>query len=156
MDGWEEGRRNREIAGARIFAGVKRTADEGRKVVRAEEILEKIERGEPVEYENVIVEGDLDLDNIGLRLERIKLHPDLISPEFGAVEYDAKCVKSIIEIRDCDLKGSVNFAKAIFREVVDFTKTRFYGEVDFGQSPYFELMQLGTKTVLISSSIVQI
>ena len=30
-------------------------------VVQASEILAKIERGEPVEYDNVIVDGDLDL-----------------------------------------------------------------------------------------------
>ena len=34
---------------------------EGMRVVSAQEILDKIERGEPVEYDHVIVEGDLDL-----------------------------------------------------------------------------------------------
>ena len=35
--------------------------EEGMRVVPAQEILDRIERGEPVEYDHVIVEGDLDL-----------------------------------------------------------------------------------------------
>jgi len=71
LDGLEEGRRNREIAGARIFAGVKKTADEGRRVVRAAKapladstkerrrflakvILEKVNRYDPLIWHRVI------------------------------------------------------------------------------------------------------
>ena len=44
-------------------------AAEPTRVVQAEEILKKIELGQPVEYDNVIVEGDLDLS--GLDLPRV-------------------------------------------------------------------------------------
>ena len=40
---------------------------EGMRVVPAQEILDKIERGEPVEYDHVIVEGDLDLGSWSCR-----------------------------------------------------------------------------------------
>jgi len=33
-------------------------------MIKAEEILEKIEKGKPVEYENVIIYGDLDLHSL--------------------------------------------------------------------------------------------
>ena len=46
---------------------------EGMRVVPAQEILDKIERGEIVEYDHVIVEGDLDLESAGCLL----LHPFL-------------------------------------------------------------------------------
>jgi len=41
-------------------------AAEPTRVVQAEEILKKIELGQPVEYDNVIVEGDLDLSRLNL------------------------------------------------------------------------------------------
>ena len=37
---------------------------EGMRVVPAQEILDKIERGEPVKYDHVIVEGNLDLGTL--------------------------------------------------------------------------------------------
>jgi len=40
--------------------------DDPRPIVPASEILAKIERGEPVEYDGVIVEGDLDLSGLDL------------------------------------------------------------------------------------------
>ena len=39
-------------------------AGEGMPVVPAQEILDKIERGEPVKYDHVIVEGNLDLGTL--------------------------------------------------------------------------------------------
>ena len=38
--------------------------DDRRPLVPASEILAKIERGEPVEYDGVIIEGDLDLSGV--------------------------------------------------------------------------------------------
>ena len=55
--------KSRNIRGAN-FRRVKRTAEEGRRVVKAEEILAKIERGESVEYENVKIGQELVLLNI--------------------------------------------------------------------------------------------
>jgi|GEM_PF-4220997 len=48
---------------------------EERRVVRAEEILGKIERGEPVEYEDVVVEGDLDLSKLNRNYSAIPNRP---------------------------------------------------------------------------------
>ena len=42
-----------------------------REVVQASEILEKIERGEPAEYNHVIVEGDLDLSKLDLTKKHV-------------------------------------------------------------------------------------
>jgi len=43
-----------------------------RRVIPASEILEKIARGEPVEYDDVIVEGDLDLRGLDLLTEHVE------------------------------------------------------------------------------------
>ena len=44
-----------------LAVGASEGASDSRQAVQASEILAAIERGEPVEYDNVIVEGDLDL-----------------------------------------------------------------------------------------------
>ena len=41
-------------------------------MIKAEEIHKRIEEGKPVEYENVIIYGDLDLHNLDLPLNRNK------------------------------------------------------------------------------------
>ena len=40
-------------------------SEEGMRVVPAQEILDKIEMGLPVEYDHVIIKGDLDLSKLG-------------------------------------------------------------------------------------------
>lgn len=42
-------------------------SEDSREVVQASEILAAIERGEPVDYDGVIVEGDLDQGAANLR-----------------------------------------------------------------------------------------
>ena len=62
-------------------------------MIKAEEILEKIEEGKPVEYENVIIYGDLDLHRLDLPLNKNK----------------RKIIKSIIKIEYSIIKGDVFF-----------------------------------------------
>ena len=49
---------------ALLLAGMALGAPDSRKEIQASEILEKIERGEPIEYDGVIVEGDLNLSKL--------------------------------------------------------------------------------------------
>ena len=99
---------------------MKRTADEEREVVKAEEILAKIERGEPVEYENVIVEGDLDLSKAVL--------PKNDSGKF--------LVASPIEIKNSEVRGKVNFNRAVFKRSIQFYDTNFSKDVSFSYARF--------------------
>ncbi|MFZ3148957.1 MAG: pentapeptide repeat-containing protein [Methanothrix sp.] len=91
-------------------------------MIKAEEILEKIEKGKPVEYENVIIYGDLDLHQLDLPFNKNKL----------------KIVKSIIKIEYSVIKGDVFFDHAAFSGLVDFDGTSFTEAANFSGSHFQE------------------
>ena len=76
-------------------------------MIKAEEIHKKIEEGKPVEYENVIIYGDLDLHRLDLPLNKNK----------------RKIINSIIKIEYSVIKGNVFFDHAAFSGLVDFDGT---------------------------------
>ena len=84
---------------------------EGMRVVQAQEILDKIERGEPVEYDHVIVEGDLDLGKVDL--PRIKMQRTPYEIETLGLDKNATVVSSYIEISDSTFNGRIFTMKAI-------------------------------------------
>lgn len=81
---------------------------DGRRVVQASEILDKIQKGEPVEYDGVIIEGDLDLSKLDLPKENENF-----------------LVNSNIIIRKSRIKGDVIFANTIFKRAIIFESTQF-------------------------------
>ena len=89
-------------------------------MIKAEEILEKIEQGKPVEYENVIIYGDLDLHRLDLPFNKNKL----------------KVIKSIIKIEYSVIKGDVFFDHAAFSGLVDFDGTSFTNAANFSGSHF--------------------
>jgi len=91
-------------------------------MIKAEEILEKIEKGKPVEYENVIIYGDLDLHRLDLPFNKNKL----------------KIIKSIIKIEYSVIKGDVFFDHAVFSGLVDFDGTTFTKAANFSGSHFQE------------------
>jgi uncharacterized protein YjbI with pentapeptide repeats len=91
-------------------------------MIKAEEILEKIEKGKPVEYENVIIYGDLDLHSLDLQLNVNKL----------------KVIESIIKIEYSVIKGDVFFDHAAFSGLVDFDGTTFTKAANFSGSHFLE------------------
>lgn len=91
-------------------------------MIKAEEILEKIEDGKPVEYENIMIFGDLDLSRLDLPLDKDK----------------RKIIKSIIKIEYSTIKGDVFFDRSIFISLVDFDGTIFTKTANFAQSQFCE------------------
>jgi Pentapeptide repeats (9 copies) len=91
-------------------------------MIKAEEILEKIEDGKPVEYENIIIFGDLDLSRLDLPLD--KSH--------------RKIIKSIIKIEYSEIKGDVFFDRSIFSKLVDFDGSTFNKAANFSDSAFME------------------
>jgi len=81
-----------------------------RTVIQASEILAKIERGEDVEYDGVIVKGDLDISGLDL----------------------LKVISSKIIITNSEIQGEVNFQNAHLQKKIAFE------EVVFGEDVYFE------------------
>lgn len=91
-------------------------------MIKADEILEKIEDGKPVEYENIIIFGDLDLSRLDL-------------PEG---KNRKKIIESIIKIEYSVIKGDVFFGRAIFSKLVDFDGTVFTKAANFSDSLFCE------------------
>jgi uncharacterized protein YjbI with pentapeptide repeats len=95
--------------------------------VPAADILATIEKGKPVEYVNILINGDLDFSIINIP-----------SSDSGK-----KIVTSPIKISDSKIKGKVDFSETIFKKSIDFGRTIFFSEayfdgVIFNQSAKFE------------------
>jgi len=97
---------------------------QGLREVPASEILAKIEKGEPVEYDGVNVKGDLDLAQINLPKRAIEEAYWLIEYlGHGSDEYNV--IKSPIKIINSQIDGTVEFGNAIFEEDITFYGTEF-------------------------------
>ncbi len=91
-------------------------------MIKAEEIMAKIEEGQPVEYENVIIYGDLDLHRLDLPLNKNR----------------RKIIDSIIKIEYSVIKGDVFFDHSAFTKLVDFDGTAFNRAANFSDSHFQE------------------
>ncbi|MCJ7442983.1 MAG: hypothetical protein MUO26_00365 [Methanotrichaceae archaeon] len=77
-------------------------------VVDASEILAKIKNAEPVEYDNVIIKGDLDINGLNL------------SQENGR-----PVINSQISITNSRFDGYIKFHGVIFKKDINFRGTLF-------------------------------
>jgi len=109
-------------------------------VVQAKDILENISLGLPVEYDNVIVEGDLDLSE--LELPTVALERDWFELYIGYPDYEM-LVYSPIRITNSIIKGFVNLNGANLQNDTDLRVTTFEGPVyligsKFNQTAFFQ------------------
>ena len=81
-----------------MFVGASEGASDSREVVQASEILETIENDKTVEYDNAIVEWDLDLNGLDLPTE----HVDRTEGEINwfCLTEEAKVVRSPIDTKN--------------------------------------------------------
>ena len=84
------------------------------RVVQAEEILKKIEMGEPVEYERVTIVGDLDISK--LELPKVFVARTDEEKDYYSLTDNAKLVISPIKITDCLILGSLNLNETVMQE----------------------------------------
>ena len=108
--------------------------DRGLKEIPASEILAKIEKGEPVEYDHVKIVGDLDISKLDLPKRHID-RTDLEINSFG-LEDEIAIINSIIKITCSDVLGVCNFGEAAFEKEVDFSGSHFHEYVDFCGSQF--------------------
>jgi len=100
---------------------------------------------EQVDYDGVIVMGDLDLSGLDLLTRHVERTGDEIGE--GLTE-DLKLVVSLISIKDSEIRGEVNLSNAKFQNGVSFSKTNFtknadFGEAKFGGDAYFGEAKFG-------------
>jgi len=93
---------------------------DGLKEILAREILAKIENGEPVEYDRVIIKGNLEMSRL----------------EVPTDENDKKIIGSLINIRNSIINGASDFNDTIFGEIVDFYGSLFNGMAEFSGTQF--------------------
>ncbi len=110
-----------------FVVGVTHGASESSKVVQASEILAKIERGELVDYKDVIIEGDLNLSKLNL-------------PRDNTGKF---IVKSKINIIRSLVKGNMDFSSVVFQKSVNFEYTNLSNGASFKRSEFGENVNFG-------------
>jgi len=112
---------------------------EAPRMVDAGEILKKIELGQPVDYQNVIVTGDLDLN----RVAALSLPAQRTAQKSSA---GMAVVASPISITNSIILNDVNFSSVILENVINFQGTKFndiakFSDAQFRQEAKFERAQ---------------
>jgi uncharacterized protein YjbI with pentapeptide repeats len=91
----------------------------GLKEIPASEILDKIQKGEPVKYDHVITNGDLIINNLNLPKDKEKF-----------------VVSSSIRIENSLIYGIADFSNLIIKEPIIFNVTSFCNETNFNGSKF--------------------
>ncbi len=95
------------------------TSSDQRPVIQAREILAKIERGEDVEYDGVIVEGDLDISGLELPTEHVERTKHELRQGLSS---ELKVVQSKIAIINSDILDRINFSNVRFKKTVSLSR----------------------------------
>lgn len=127
-----------KLALALMLALVVITVAEGveyKEIVNASQILTNISQGGPVEYNHVIVKGNLSLSNLqGLPTKHI-VRSNFESMFLGASEY-IRIITFPIRITDSIIDGPVNFNNTLLENITDFTGSTFNSSADFSASTF--------------------
>ena len=116
-----------------VIAMVPDSSSDQRPVIQASEILAKIERGEDVEYDGVIVEGDLDLSGLELPTEQVER--TWLEKRRGLTE-KRKVISSQIIISNSDMQGQLKFDNAHFENAIIFEEANFFRVATFRGSKF--------------------
>ncbi len=97
--------------------------------VNATDVLERIEKGLPVNLDNVIIDGDLDVSNLNLPI--IAIERSYSETAWGGISENLWVISAPIRITNSVINGSVSFNNALFRDTVEFDSTIFNDNVEF-------------------------
>lgn len=100
------------------------SSSDQRQVIQASEILAKIERGEDIEYDGVIIEGDLDISGLKLRTEQVSKTKQELRQ---GLSEELKVIASEITLINSEIRGKVNFSNTHFRNTISFREAKFTG-----------------------------
>lgn len=105
------------------------------RVVLAKEVLEKIEKGLPAEYDNVTIIGDFELSKLDLPKE----NAHIIQIGYGNnLDRNSTIIVSKIRIINSYIVGTADFSGSSFHKSVSFENTTFIGNVSFFDTKFYE------------------
>lgn len=88
------------------------------KIISSKEIMDRIERNQPLNYSNVVILGDIDLKKITARNLTLITIP--------------------IKIQGATINGNVDFDNVILGGTVDFKRTKFSGLASFNKTQFLK------------------
>ncbi|MDQ1260861.1 MAG: hypothetical protein QG575_42 [Euryarchaeota archaeon] len=98
-------------------------------IIQAEEVLNKIRAHEAIDYDYVVINGDLNISNIDLPILLISRVGQ--ENEVPFLSKNIKIIESHINIRNSEIKGTLNLDNILFLDDVDFNGTIFDNNVHF-------------------------
>lgn len=99
--------------------------------VSASDIISKINAGEPIDYQNVSVDGNLDLKGLDVK-QAIKI----TDSNFNATNFDGTTFEGPLDMSGSTFQENVSFVRARFLGDCNFEKVRFLGQADFRVSRF--------------------
>lgn len=117
-------------------------------VVHANEVLEKIVRGEDVDYDKVIITGNLDSgklnlprDNFGRRIiaSEICINSSLIG---GDIDFENSNFINKIDLSGTTFRGNASFSHSCFASIASFRNASFLKHADFTFTEFKDWLDL--------------
>jgi hypothetical protein len=110
------------------------------KKISSLEIENEIAQGEPVFYDNVVVEGDLNLSILSLPTTPVWVKSELKA--FSGAK-KLRIINSTIRITNSKINGSLDFTRCYFLNEIDFDNTTFNRSVQFNDSHFNDSAKFG-------------
>jgi hypothetical protein len=122
------------------------------KEVPASEILEKIKKGSPVDYNKIKILDVLDVSCLNMPTKHVHRYSDEIE-EMGLKE-DLTVIPASIKITNSKINGIIGFDNALFEKGVSFKCSEFNGDADFKGSQFIEFADFSGSKFRGSSSFL--
>lgn len=106
-------------------------AEEPQQIVSASEIISKIKAGETIDYQNVSVEGNLDLEGL-----EVKQATRITNSHFNATNFEGTTFEGPLDLSGSIFQENVSFMRARFLGDSNFEEARFLGQADFRVSRF--------------------
>ena len=103
--------------------------------IAAQDILAQIRSGEPLDYDNVTITGQLDLGPLD---GPVKQSIRITNSRFlGPVRIEAVTFAEVLDLRGCIFQENVSFVKSRFLGDAKFSGAKFLKQADFADT-YFQ------------------
>jgi hypothetical protein len=103
--------------------------------ISAQDILVQIRSGEPLNYDNVTIAGQLDMGaGVGQVRQSIRITNSRIQ---GPLRMEAVTFAEILDLRGCVFEDDVSFVKSVFQKDAKFSGAIFQKQADFAET-YFQ------------------
>ncbi|MFB3766572.1 MAG: pentapeptide repeat-containing protein [Methanotrichaceae archaeon] len=104
--------------------------------ISAADVVAKIKSGEPVDYRNVTIEGNLDLSGLNAPVSQAV---SITNSHIDSINFDGITFEGPLDMRGSVFQKSASFAKAKFLTDALFTGSMFMGLTDFRYANFADL-----------------